>query len=212
MSENVHDTTPQSVNTRKDASTVRYTRASVTESFHNTTPPSVSAGKDATLSTNNGAPLTEYVHNTTPHLVSVDKGASTITDNAALVRDSLYNVTLQSFNIGKDERTNVRYPTSTPDITTQESSDDYNTTKKSNDTVDNWTTSSVNVTHKQGILKALEAMFYDQICKTSCEDKCGQHQMMLGSMCYCDTACVQVGDCCLDYEEKCSVVRYEQLS
>ena len=118
----------------------------MTKSLQNTTPPSVSTGKNAIVNTDNGAPLTEHVHNTTPHSVSTDKDASKITDNAALVTESLYKVTPQSVNIGKDERINVRYPASTPDIITQESSGDYNTTKKSNDTVDNWTTSSVNVT------------------------------------------------------------------
>ncbi|KAI0214610.1 hypothetical protein LSAT2_000255, partial [Lamellibrachia satsuma] len=201
VTENVHDASPQSVDTVKDASTVRYTRASVTEYLQNATPQSVNTGKNATVNTDNRAPLTEYVHNTTPHSVSTDKDASKITENAALVTESLYKVTPQSVNIGKDERTNGRYPASTPDITTQESSGDYNMTKKSDDTVDNWTTSSVNVTHRQGILKELEAMFYEQMCNTSCEDKCGQRQMIGDSRCYCDRACIQVGDCCLDYEE-----------
>ena len=200
LSEYVHNTTPQPVSTVKDASTERDNRASVIEFLHNTTPPSVNTGKDATLNIDNGAPLTEYVHSTIPESVSTDKDASTITDNAALARYSLYTVTPQSVNIGKDERTNVRYPASTPYIITQQSSGDYNKTKKSNDT---WTTSYLNVTHKQLILKELEAMFYDQICKTSCEDKCGQRQMIEDSRCYCDRACIQVGDCCLDYEEKC---------
>ena len=89
----------------------------------------------------------------------------------------------------------------TPSNASRAAYGDNNTTKRTNDTIDNWTTSTVNVTHKPPTLKELEVKFFDKICSTSCADKCDEQQW--SGECYCDRACVQLGDCCLDYEVSC---------
>ena len=128
--------------------------------------------------------------------------------------EALYNTSPPSVNTGKDGSTaheNERsHPsTSTSDIATRATPSTAsraayggnNTTKRTNDTVDNLTTSTVNVTHKPPTMKELEVKFFDNICSTSCADKCDEQQW--SGECYCDRACVQLGDCCLDYEASC---------
>ncbi|KAI0214821.1 hypothetical protein LSAT2_033182, partial [Lamellibrachia satsuma] len=50
-------------------------------------------------------------------------------------------------------------------------------------------------------LKELEVLFFYKMCSMSCADKCDEQQW--SGECYCDRACVQLGDCCLDYEASC---------
>ena len=132
-------------------------------------------------------------------------------DSRTSVTAALYKTSPPSVNTGKDGSTaheNERsHPstgiatTTTPSTATRAAYGDKNTTKRTNDTVDNWTTSTVNATHKPPTLKELEVKFFDKICSTSCVDKCDEQQW--SRECYCDRACVQLGDCCLDYEASC---------
>ena len=52
-------------------------------------------------------------------------------------------------------------------------------------------------------LGLLEEKFYKKLCNTTCEQKCGDRLPQGAAMCYCDWACVHLGDCCLDYEAAC---------
>ena len=54
-----------------------------------------------------------------------------------------------------------------------------------------------------GVLELIEEEFYEIICNTTCEQKCGDRLPQGAAMCYCDWACVRLGDCCLDYEAAC---------
>ncbi|KAK2163606.1 hypothetical protein NP493_1440g00008 [Ridgeia piscesae] len=87
--------------------------------------------------------------------------------------------------------------------------DQYSYTVFDNDNDDDSTTirnednHTINVTHKPLTIRELENFAYDVMCKTSCEHKCGLRVSLGDSHCYCDWACVQLGDCCLDYEAAC---------
>lgn len=58
-------------------------------------------------------------------------------------------------------------------------------------------------TRTHNALKSLESAFYDSVCNTTCRGNCGGLSPVNGSQCYCDAACAQLGDCCLDYEAAC---------
>ena len=75
--------------------------------------------------------------------------------------------------------------------------DDGSTTITNNDD------HTINVTHKPLTIRELEHFAYDIMCKSSCEDNCDLRTSQGYSHCYCDWACVQLGDCCLDYEAAC---------
>ena len=62
---------------------------------------------------------------------------------------------------------------------------------------------TISVTHKPLTIRELEDFAYDVMCKLSCEDHCGFRTSVGLNRCYCDWACVQLGDCCLDYEAAC---------
>ena len=64
-------------------------------------------------------------------------------------------------------------------------------------------TNDDNVTHKPLTIRELEHFAYHIMFKSSCEDNCGFRTSQGYSHCYCDWACVQLGDCCLDYEAVC---------
>ena len=81
--------------------------------------------------------------------------------------------------------------------------DVHYTTERGDSTVDNATTSSVPVIHKAPLLEEYEGVAYDKMCDTSCEQKCGRRGKQGDSQCYCDWACLRLGDCCLDYEASC---------
>ena len=133
------------------------------------------------------------------------------TDSRASVTETLYNTSPPSVNTSKagstaheNERSHPSTDiatTTTPSTATRAAFGDNNTTRRTNDTVDNWTILTVNVEHKPPTLKELEVKFFDKICSTSCADKCDEQQW--SGECYCDRACVQLGDCCLDYEASC---------
>ena len=114
--------------------------------------------------------------------------------------ETLYNTSPLSVNTGKDRSTENENERSHPNTSTatRAAYGDNNTTKRTKDTADNRTTSTVNITLKPPTLKELEVKFFDKICSTSCADKCDEQQW--SRECYCDRACVELGDCCLDYE------------
>jgi hypothetical protein len=39
------------------------------------------------------------------------------------------------------------------------------------------------------------------LCKASCQNMCGKFP----GHCYCDSSCLQNGDCCFDFETECVV-------
>ena len=52
-------------------------------------------------------------------------------------------------------------------------------------------------------MKELEGVFYDKLLnETFCKNRCGLRDDFSFS-CYCDSACIELGDCCLDYEAVC---------
>jgi len=81
--------------------------------------------------------------------------------------------------------------------------DVHYTTEGADSTVENATTSTLPVIHKAALLEEYEGLAYDKMCNTSCEQKCGRRGEQGDSQCYCDWACLQLGDCCLDYEASC---------
>ena len=158
----------------------------MTECLDNTTPQSVNTGEDATTDTDTRASVTESLHNTPPQSVNPDTGPT-------------------------DKHVRTPLSTSSSDITmtttstaTQEASGDNNTTKKSYDTADDWIRHITIDTSYPPTVDDLETRSYDIIhnCST-CEHKCGLREPQRPSECYCDRACLQLGDCCLDYEASC---------
>ena len=79
----------------------------------------------------------------------------------------------------------------------------YTTERVDSTGVDNATTSTLPVIHKATLLEEYEGVAYDKMCDTSCKQKCGRRGEQGDSQCYCDRACLQLGDCCLDYEASC---------
>ena len=153
--------------------------------------------------------MTESIHNTTPPSVNAGKGASTDTDDSASVAETLHNSAPQSVNTShvqlmRMSATNIGNITTTITVTgTQEPCGDNNTTKSSNNTVDNWTTSVERISYKRQTIFELEGMFYDNLYNMSCARKCGERRSRTPGECYCDMACIHLGDCCLDYEASC---------
>ena len=132
--------------------------------------------------TGSGETATESQGNTTAHTVYTDKNVSATNAN-----------------------THTRSITNTPDIatTTTPSStqsvydDDNNATNKINETDYDWPPPPP-IEFNQ-----LEEEFYDIMCNTTCEQKCGDREPQGSAVCYCDWACIHLGDCCLDYEAAC---------
>ena len=81
--------------------------------------------------------------------------------------------------------------------------DSHYTTEGADSTVDNATTSTLPVISIAPLLEEYEKVAYDKMCDTSCEHKCGRRGEQRDSQGYCDWVCLQVGDCCLDYEASC---------
>ena len=52
-------------------------------------------------------------------------------------------------------------------------------------------------------MEELEDTFYGMLCNNSCEHRCGLSTVQWPARCYCDWACLRLGDCCLDYEASC---------
>ena len=102
--------------------------------------------------------------------------------------------------------TDIRTPTivNSPDIATtttlsgtRSQYDDANNTRKINETGGGGTAPFTDL--HQG----LQDEFYEKICKTTCEQNCDNREPQGSAMCYCDWACIHLGDCCLDYEAAC---------
>ena len=197
VTESLHNTTLQSVNPGKDTTTDIDNRASVTESLHNTTLQSVNPGKDTTTDIDNRASVTESLHNTTLHSVNAGKDTTTDIDNRASVTESLHNTTPHSVNIGKDAGKTGEYVRSPP--ITHKPGITMTTMSSATTNTDNRTS----VTIDPSIVE-IEANSYNYIhtCST-CAHKCGLREAQLPMHCYCDRACIQLGDCCLDYEASC---------
>ncbi|KAI0218203.1 G-protein coupled receptor Mth2, partial [Lamellibrachia satsuma] len=133
------------------------------------------------------------------------------------VTESLNSTTPHPINTSKDARTtgeHVRSPphTSTPHTTTtttstatQEASGDNNTTPKRNVTVgDRKRHLMMDTWDEYPTMEDLEADSYYIIHRCStCKQKCGLRDALRPRYCYCDRACLQLGDCCLDYEASC---------
>ena len=189
MTESLRNTTHQSVSTCKEASVVTENRASVTESLHNTTLQSVSTGKDASTITDNRAAMTGSLHNTTHHPINTNKAARTTGEN-----------------VRSPPRTRTLHTTTTTTSTaTQEAPGDNNTTKKRNFTVgDRMRHFMMDTWDDSPAMEDLEADSYyiTHRCST-CKQKCGLRDALRPRHCYCDRACLQIGDCCLDYEASC---------
>ena len=49
----------------------------------------------------------------------------------------------------------------------------------------------------------IQDKFYMNRRRGTCEQKCGEREPQRSAMCYCDWACIHLGDCCLDYEAAC---------
>ena len=228
VTESLHNTTSQSISTYKDATTDTGTKASVRESLFNKTSQSISTDKDATTDTDTKAPVTESLHNTTSQSISTYKDATTDTDTEAPTTESLHNKTSQSISTYKDATTDtdteapttesLHNKTSQSISTYKDATTDTDTKAPTTESLHNTTSQSIN-TDKDGWLipsiiepwyfptptiEDLEADAYNIIhnCST-CEHKCGLRKPQRPSECYCDKACVQLGDCCLDYEESC---------
>ena len=128
---------------------------------------------------------------------------------------SLHDETTSSSSVSKDvprtdekefrpsKHTSLDIATITTLSTAQAASADDIATKRSEYSADNWTASIQNVTRKQFTLKEFEDIVYDKMCNSSCKDNCGQYTFISDSKCYCDDACLRLGDCCLDYEASC---------
>ena len=161
---------------------------SATESLQSTTPRSVNTDKDATTDTGTKAPVPDYFHNTTVQSVSTGEDAGTTDQDVR--------------NLPSTNSSDIT--SSTTSTFTQEASGDNNTTHQSNDTVDEWMIPFIYDTWYFSTIEDLEADAYNIIhnCST-CERKCGLRKPQRPSECYCDRACVQLGDCCLDYEASC---------
>ena len=101
------------------------------------------------------------------------------------------------------KQTSLHIATITALTTTQAVNVDDIATTRSEYPVDYWNASTQNVTRKRFTLKEFEDIVYDKMCNTSCKNNCGQYRSISGSNCYCDDACLYLGDCCLDYEASC---------
>ena len=179
---------------------------SATEYLQRTTPQSINTDNDANTDTDTMVSVTESLPNTTSQSISTDKDAITDTDTKVLVTQSFHKYA------GTTDQ-NVRNPPSTnsSDTTTsiistitQEASGDNNTTHQSKKTVDDWIRHVKIHTRYVPTIEEEEAHAYNIIhnCST-CEHKCGLRKSQRPSECYCDKACVQLGDCCIDYEASC---------
>ena len=52
-------------------------------------------------------------------------------------------------------------------------------------------------------MKELEGVFYDKLLNQAfCKNRCGRRDD-ISFACHCDSACIELGDCCLDYEALC---------
>ena len=131
--------------------------------------------------TGSGETATESLYKASPHSGSTDNNVSSY-------------------------ETDIRTPTitNTPGIATTPTSsvkrsmyDVDNKTRKLKTTCRGWTAPFID------FQKALEEDFYEKICNTTCEQKCGDRDPQGAATCYCDWACVHLGDCCLDYEAAC---------
>ena len=201
MTESLHNIMYPSVNTIKDAITDTNTRAAMTESIHNTMPQSNNNGKDATTYTDDRAAMAESLHNIMYASVNTIKDAITDTVTRASMTESLHSTTPQSVNIGKVANTtaeNVRNKINISSITTTAMTDTQETYGNNNST-----RSTERITYKHRTVNELEGMFYDKLFNTSCAHICGNYLRCNLGECYCDRACVHLGDCCLDYEASC---------
>ncbi|KAI0223552.1 hypothetical protein LSAT2_025275 [Lamellibrachia satsuma] len=176
---------------------------SATEYLQRTTPQSINTDNDANTDTDTMVSVTESLPNTTSQS---NKDAITDTDTKVLVTQSFHKYAGITYQ-------NVRNPPSTnsSDTTTsiistipQEASGDNNTTHQSKKTVDDWMRHVTIHTRYVPTIEEEEAHAYNIIhnCST-CEHKCGLRKSQRPSECYCDKACVQLGDCCIDYEASC---------
>ena len=143
------------------------TGASVTESIHNKTPPSsVSACKGASTHTDDNASVAETLDSSAPQSVNTSNVACTIDENVRSTRN-IVNIT-----------------TTTTLTDTQEPCGDNNTTKNSNNAVDNGTTSVERITYKRQTIFELEGMFYYNLYNMTCARKCGELRHMRTQMWY----------------------------
>ena len=123
--------------------------------------------------TGSGETATESFDNATPRSVS-----------------TLTNVTSYDTDIRTPTITNTLDTATTATLSVYKG--DYIATGDVNETDYGWTAVGL-----------LEELFYERICKTTCEQKCGDREPQGAATCYCDWACVHLGDCCLDYEAAC---------
>ena len=123
--------------------------------------------------TGSGETATESVDNTTPRSVS-----------------TLTNVTSYETDIRTQTITNTLDTATTATLSVYKG--DYIPTRHVNEPDYGWTE-----------LGRLEKVFYEKICNATCEQKCGDREPQGDATCYCDWACVHLGDCCIDYEAAC---------
>ena len=225
----IDNTTPKSVKTGKGATTDMEDKALATEAIDNATPHSEDTDNDVKTDTDNRASVTESIHTTTPHTYNTDKGATTHTDDRASMAESLHNImypsantinvaitdtvtresvteppsntTPQSVNTGKVANTtgeNVRNKANISSITTTAMTDTQETYGNNSST-----TSTEIIANKHRTVKELEGMFYDKRINMSCAHICGNYLRSNPGKCYCDRACIHLGDCCIDYEASC---------
>ena len=165
----------------------------MTQSNHNTG----NAGKDVTTDTDDRALVGDSINYIMFPSVNTIKDAITDTDTKSSVTESLHNTTPQSVNTGKVANTtgeNVRNKANISSITTP-AQDTYNK--------NNPTTSTEIITYKHPTINELEGMFYDKLFNTSSALICLNYLRWNPGECYCDRACVHLGDCCLEYEASC---------
>ena len=81
--------------------------------------------------------------------------------------------------------------------------DVHYTTERGDSTVDNAKTPPPPEIEVMTYFDEYAWHFYKQMQQTSCKQRCGRRGKQGKNQCYCDWACLQIGDCCFDYEASC---------